>query len=47
MAVARLTGSRFAQEVLEAIGDAIGTTRAGIRLSPFHHPARDERPAGD
>ncbi|ASI61114.1 alkene reductase [Raoultella ornithinolytica] len=26
---------RFAQEVLEAISDAIGTTRTGIRLSPF------------
>jgi N-ethylmaleimide reductase len=26
---------RFAQEVLEAISDAIGATRTGIRLSPF------------
>jgi N-ethylmaleimide reductase len=26
---------RFAQEVLEAISDAIGNTRTGIRLSPF------------
>jgi N-ethylmaleimide reductase len=26
---------RFAQEVLDAISDAIGNTRTGIRLSPF------------
>lgn len=35
------------QEVLEAISDAIGTTRTGIRLSPFITQRGNERPAGD